>query len=94
MTIKGLRAGMPVELVENTSRQMNIASVNEMVGFCHHLRIDLKDLITAAWAKAFGFQPFMAGPGVSANCIPIAPNHLFRLVEPGRASSSATAERL
>lgn len=73
---RGTREAETAKLLENTYRHINIALVNEMARFCHHLGIDLWDVIRAASTKPFGFQPFYPGPGVGGHCIPIDPNYL------------------
>ncbi|GHJ49144.1 UDP-N-acetyl-D-glucosamine dehydrogenase [Catellatospora sp. TT07R-123] len=73
---KGTREAETAKLLENTYRHINIALVNEMAKFCHHLGIDLWDVIKAASSKPFGFQAFYPGPGVGGHCIPIDPNYL------------------
>ena len=73
VTTKGTREAELAKLLENTYRHINIALVNEMVRFCHDLKIDLWDVIAAASTKPFGFQPFRPGPGVGGHCIPIDP---------------------
>jgi len=73
---KGTREAETAKLLENTYRHVNIALVNEMVKFCHDLRIDLWDVINLASTKPFGFQAFRPGPGVGGHCIPIDPNYL------------------
>jgi nucleotide sugar dehydrogenase len=73
---KGTREAETAKLLENTYRHINIALVNEMAKFCHHLDIDLWDVIHAASTKPFGFQAFYPGPGVGGHCIPIDPNYL------------------
>ena len=80
VTTKGTREAELAKLLENTYRHINIALVNEMVRFCHDLRIDLWDVIAAASTKPFGFQAFTPGPGVGGHCIPIDPNYLSHRV--------------
>ncbi|GEA83535.1 nucleotide sugar dehydrogenase [Cellulomonas gelida] len=72
----GTREAETAKLLENTSRHINIALVNEMARFCHELGIDLWDVIRLAKTKPFGFQAFYPGPGVGGHCIPIDPNYL------------------
>lgn len=74
--VRGAKEAETAKLLENTYRHINIALVNEMVRFCHELRIDLWDVIGAAATKPFGFQAFYPGPGVGGHCIPIDPNYL------------------
>jgi UDP-N-acetyl-D-glucosamine dehydrogenase len=81
------------KLLENTSRPINIAAVNQLARLCHDLNIDLWELIGAASTRPF-FHSFRRGTGVNGHCIPIDPNYLchnmraklgcpFRCVEPG-----------
>lgn len=64
------------KLLENTYRHVNIALVNELSIVCHDLGIDIREVISAAATKPFGFQAFYPGPGVGGHCIPIDPNYL------------------
>ena len=73
---RGTREAEMAKLLENTYRHINIALVNEMVQFCHDLKIDFWDVVDAAGTKPFGFQAFRPGPGVGGHCIPIDPNYL------------------
>jgi UDP-N-acetyl-D-glucosamine dehydrogenase len=73
---RSAREAEMAKLLENTYRHVNIALVNEMAVFCHELGVDLRDAITCAATKPFGFQAFYPGPGVGGHCIPIDPNYL------------------
>jgi UDP-N-acetyl-D-glucosamine dehydrogenase len=93
------------KLLENTSRHINIAAVNQLARLCHDLNIDLWELIGAASTRPFRFHSFRRGPGASGHCIPIDPNYLshnmrakvgypFRCVEPGEEiNNSLPADR-
>jgi UDP-N-acetyl-D-glucosamine dehydrogenase len=73
---RSAREAEMAKLLENTYRHVNIALVNEMAIFCHELGVDLRNAISCAATKPFGFQPFYPGPGVGGHCIPIDPNYL------------------
>jgi UDP-N-acetyl-D-glucosamine dehydrogenase len=64
------------KLLENTFRHVNIALVNEIAMFAHHLGIDVWQAIDAASTKPFGFMRFTPGPGVGGHCLPIDPSYL------------------
>jgi UDP-N-acetyl-D-glucosamine dehydrogenase len=64
------------KLLENTFRHVNIALVNELAMFAHDLDIDMRESISAASTKPFGFMPFQPGPGVGGHCLPIDPSYL------------------
>ena len=64
------------KLLENTFRHVNIALVNEIAMFAHHLDIDVWQSIDAASTKPFGFMKFTPGPGVGGHCLPIDPSYL------------------
>jgi UDP-N-acetyl-D-glucosamine dehydrogenase len=64
------------KLYENTFRSVNIALVNELALICHHLGVDVWEVIEAAATKPFGFMPFFPGPGIGGHCIPIDPFYL------------------
>ena len=55
---------------------MNIALVNEMALVCHHMGLDVWEIIDAAASKPFGFMPFYPGPGIGGHCIPKDPRLL------------------
>lgn len=64
------------KLLENTFRHVNIALVNEIAMFAHHLDIDVWQAVDAASTKPFGFMKFTPGPGVGGHCLPIDPSYL------------------
>ena len=64
------------KLLENLYRSVNIGLVNELKIICHHLNIDVTQVIEAAATKNFGFQKFYPGPGLGGHCIPIDPYYL------------------
>jgi UDP-N-acetyl-D-glucosamine dehydrogenase len=64
------------KLLENLYRAVNIGLVNELKIICHHLKIDVFEVIEAAATKNFGFQRFDPGPGLGGHCIPIDPYYL------------------
>lgn len=64
------------KLLENISRCVNIALVNELKQPCMRMGIDIHEVIDAARTKPFGFQPFYPGPGLGGHCIPIDPFYL------------------
>ena len=64
------------KLLENISRCVNIAMVNELKQLCMRMGIDLFEVIDAAKTKPFGFQAFYPGPGLGGHCIPIDPFYL------------------
>jgi UDP-N-acetyl-D-glucosamine dehydrogenase len=74
--ISSPRAAEMVKLLENTFRAVNIGLVNEVAIMCHHLGIDVWEVIEAAKTKPFGYTPFYPGPGLGGHCIPIDPEYL------------------
>jgi UDP-N-acetyl-D-glucosamine dehydrogenase len=64
------------KLLENISRSVNIALVNELAMLCDRMGIDVWDVIDAAATKPFGFMAFRPGPGLGGHCIPIDPFYL------------------
>jgi UDP-N-acetyl-D-glucosamine dehydrogenase len=74
--VSSTRAAEVVKLLENTFRAVNIALVNEMAQVCHHLGLDVWEVIAAAATKPFGFMPFYPGPGIGGHCIPKDPQLL------------------
>ena len=64
------------KLYENTFRAVNIGLANEMAHICHHLGLDVWEIVDAAASKPFGFMPFYPGPGIGGHCIPVDPLYL------------------
>jgi UDP-N-acetyl-D-glucosamine dehydrogenase len=64
------------KLFENTFRQVNIALVNEFAQIAHALKIDPREVISAAATKPYGFMEFTPGAGVGGHCIPVDPIYL------------------
>ncbi len=77
VAVSSPRVAEMVKLLENTFRGVNIALVNELALMCHHLGIDVWEVIEAAKTKPFGFMPFYPGPGLGGHCIPIDPIYLL-----------------
>lgn len=73
---KGTKEAELAKLLENTFRHMNIALVNEISISARALGIDIRDAISAASSKPFGFMPFFPGPGVGGHCLPVDPTYL------------------
>jgi UDP-N-acetyl-D-glucosamine dehydrogenase len=63
------------KLIENTFRHVNIALANELAMFGHELGVDVWEAINAASTKPFGFMPFIPGPGVGGQSLPIDPSY-------------------
>ncbi|MFR9770776.1 nucleotide sugar dehydrogenase [Nocardia sp. SC052] len=64
------------KILENTFRHVNLALVNELAMLCSAGSINLREAISAAATKPFGFMPFYPGPGVGGHCIPVDPIYL------------------
>lgn len=64
------------KLLENTFRSINIGLANEAAIMCHHLGVDVWEVIDAAATKPYGFMPFRPGPGLGGHCIPVDPSYL------------------
>ncbi len=69
------------KIYENMFRDVNIAFVNEIARVCDQLKIDVKEVISAATTKPFGFMPFYPGIGVGGHCIPVDPYYLIEEME-------------
>jgi UDP-N-acetyl-D-glucosamine dehydrogenase len=76
VAVSSSRVAEMVKLLENTFRSVNIGLVNELALMCHHLEVDVWEVIDAAASKPFGFMPFYPGPGLGGHCIPIDPLYL------------------
>jgi len=66
-----------VKSFENAFRLVNISLVNELAMLCDKLQIDIKEVLTAASTKPFGFMPFDSGAGAGGHCIPKDPLFLL-----------------
>ena len=64
------------KLLENSFRLVNISFVNELAIFCQKIGIDIREVITAASTKPYGFMPFYPSIGVGGHCIPVDPLYL------------------
>ncbi|MFF0199813.1 nucleotide sugar dehydrogenase [Streptomyces sp. NPDC005017] len=58
------------KLLENTFRYLNIAFVNELSKATSEMDISLREVVSAASTKPYGFMPFHHGPGVGGHCLP------------------------
>lgn len=74
--VSGARVAETAKLLENTFRSVNIALVNELALMCHHLDVDVWEVIEAAATKPFGFMKHTPGPGIGGHCIPLDPFYL------------------
>lgn len=74
--VSSTRVAEMSKLLENIHRAVNIGLVNELKIVCHHMNIDIYEVIRAAATKPFGFTPYYPGPGLGGHCIPIDPFYL------------------
>ena len=66
------------KLLENSFRMVNISFINEISNYCVSQGIPVREVISAASTKPFGFMPFFPGPGVGGHCIPVDPAYLLK----------------
>jgi UDP-N-acetyl-D-glucosamine dehydrogenase len=64
------------KLLENIFRLINISFINEFAQFCSAMKIDVREVISAASTKPYGFMPFYPSSGVGGHCIPVDPSYL------------------
>ncbi len=64
------------KLLENSFRLVNISFINEIADFCSKMKIDVREVISAASTKPYGFMPFFPSGGVGGHCIPVDPTYL------------------
>jgi UDP-N-acetyl-D-glucosamine dehydrogenase len=64
------------KLLENSFRLVNISFINEIAEFCSAMKIDVREVISAASTKPYGFMPFYPSSGVGGHCIPVDPTYL------------------
>jgi len=74
--VSGARVAEMAKLLENTFRSVNIGLVNELALMCHHLGVDVWEVIAAADTKPFSFLAHYPGPGIGGHCIPLDPHYL------------------
>ncbi len=74
--VSSSRVAETAKLLENTFRSVNIGLVNELALMCHHLEVDVWEVIEAAATKPFGFMKHTPGPGIGGHCIPLDPFYL------------------
>lgn len=76
ITVSSSHAAELVKVFENTFRAVNIALVNELALLCDRMKLNVWEVLDAAFTKPFGIMPFYPGPGVGGHCIPIDPHYL------------------
>jgi UDP-N-acetyl-D-glucosamine dehydrogenase len=76
ITVSTTKGAELVKVFENTFRAVNIALVNELMLLCDQMRLNVWEVLDAAFTKPFGIMPFYPGPGVGGHCIPIDPHYL------------------
>lgn len=76
VAVSSANAAEMVKCFENTFRAVNIALVNEMLLLCDRMKLDVWEVLDAAFTKPFGIMPFYPGPGVGGHCIPLDPHYL------------------
>ena len=75
------------KLLENSFRFINISFINELAIFCHKIKIDINEVISAAATKPYGFMPFFPSIGVGGHCIPVDPLYLANAANAAGAPS-------
>jgi len=75
------------KLLENSFRFINISFINELAIFCHKIKIDINEVISAAATKPYGFMPFFPSIGVGGHCIPVDPIYLANAANAAGAPS-------
>jgi UDP-N-acetyl-D-glucosamine dehydrogenase len=76
------------KLLENTFRQVNIALINQISQICYELDIDVREVISAAETKPFGFMKFLPGAGVGGHCIPVDPLYLSYIADTTKSKAT------
>ena len=76
VTVKDARTAEAVKMIENISRNVNIALINELSLIFENMGINSWEVIDAAATKPYGFMPFYPGPGVGGHCIPLDPFYM------------------
>ncbi len=73
---KSLEIAETAKLLENSFRLINISFINEISIFCNKIGIDVREVITAASTKPYGFMTFYPSIGAGGHCIPVDPVYL------------------
>lgn len=76
--VSSIEIAEATKIVENTFRDINIAFVNELAKSFDAMHINLKETLSAAANKPFGFMPHWPGCGVGGHCIAVDPYYLIR----------------
>jgi UDP-N-acetyl-D-glucosamine dehydrogenase len=74
--VSSLEVAETAKLLENSFRLINISFINEISIFCQKLGIEIKEVISAASTKPYGFMQFYPSVGVGGHCIPVDPIYL------------------
>ena len=73
---ESLESAELAKLLENSFRLINISFINEFSMYCLEKGIDVKEVISLASSKPYGFMPFYPSIGVGGHCIPVDPLYL------------------
>ena len=73
---KSLEIAETAKLLENSFRLINISFINEISIFCNKIGIDVREVISAASTKPYGFMSFYPSIGAGGHCIPVDPVYL------------------
>jgi UDP-N-acetyl-D-glucosamine dehydrogenase len=76
ISVSSSQAAELTKVFENTFRAVNIALVNELAMLCDKMKLNVWEVLDAAFTKPFGILPFYPGPGVGGHCIPLDPHYL------------------
>lgn len=61
------------KVLENTFRFVNISLINEVSDFAKKIGINIREVVSAASTKPFGFMPHFPSCGIGGYCIPVLP---------------------
>lgn len=76
VTLSSLEAAESVKLIENASREVNIALVNELASWSDAMGLEINELLAAANTHP-RVQLLAPGLGVGGRCLPLASGHLI-----------------
>ncbi|MGY2026949.1 nucleotide sugar dehydrogenase [Nocardia gipuzkoensis] len=69
--VQGTREAELAKLIENVTRFVGIALVNEICHVFADAGIDTDESLRAAETKPFGYLPLRPGPGIGGHCLPV-----------------------
>ena len=74
--------------IAEMSKLLDIALINQISQICYELDIDVREVVSAAETKPFGFMKFLPGAGVGGHCIPVDPMYLSYIADTTKSKAT------